>query len=124
MLPAPPEHLKVLQRTSRSLYLQWRIPSSLLNFQPGLHHRILYKCEYGPRKWKLAAIIGSHKEKMNFNLTRLAHANAMCNIKVALRSGTALPNDESMWSANATVNKRLGTDGKKNNNQIFFSYYK
>lgn len=118
VLPAPPEHLRVLSNTSSSILLQWRIPSALENFPPGLHHRVLYQCEYGPKEWKLAQILCLKDEcgrvrKMQFNLTGLPHAHALCDIRVSLRSAKALQDDESMWSANASITARVGSTGKK-----------
>lgn len=126
VIPAPPERLRVLNKTSKSLYLQWRVPSSLTFFPPGVDHRILYRCEYESKKWKSYLILHTYNvRRINFNLTRLAHANAMCNVKVSLRSAMALPNDESMWSANATISARLKTEGKKSyQNYISSSYHK
>lgn len=120
MYPAPPEELRVLNHTSNSIFLQWRIPSALENFPPGLHHRVLYQCEYGPKDvWNLAEILclqtscnHSDSKKMSFNLIGLPHAHALCDIRVSLRSAKASPDDESMWSANASITARVGSTGK------------
>lgn len=119
VLPAPPENLRVLNTTSSSLFLQWKIPSSLEHFPPGLHHRVLYQCEYGPRDvWNLAAILClhtscDHSKKMHFNLTGLPHAHTLCDIRVSLRSARASQDDESMWSGNASITARVGSTGKR-----------
>lgn len=120
MLPAPPQHLRVLGNTSSSILLQWRVPRALENFPPGLQHRVLYQCEYGPKEWKLAKVLCVQPEencervkKIQFNLTDLPHAHALCDIRVSLRSAKALPDDENMWSANASITARIGTTGKK-----------
>lgn len=116
--PGPPEDLRVLNHTSSSIFLQWKIPSALEHFPPGLHHRILYQCEYGPKDvWNLADILCLHtvcgnSKEMYFNLSGLPHAHALCDIRVSLRSARASPDDESMWSANASITARVGSTGK------------
>lgn len=117
MYPAPPRNLRVVSNTSSSIYLQWRVPRALEHFPGGLHQRVLYQCEYGPKEWKLAGILCVHDEceldkKMSFNLTGLPHAHALCDIRVSLRSGSAAKQDlESMWSANASITVHVGSTG-------------
>lgn len=97
--------------------MQWKVPSALETFPSGLHHRVLYQCEYGPKEWKLAEILCVHihcnsSRRMTFNLTGLPYAHALCDIRVSLRSAKALQSDESMWSANASITARVGSTGK------------
>lgn len=117
MRPGPPVNLQYTSKTWNSIYLQWKIPNALEHFPPGLHHRVLYQCEHGPKVWHLAAIIDGHNgtdksKRMRYNLTVLCHAYEFCDIRVSLRSAKALQDDESMWSANASITVRLGSKGK------------
>ncbi|KAJ8936498.1 hypothetical protein NQ314_012362 [Rhamnusium bicolor] len=46
VLPNPPENLTAVATSPHSIRLSWVIPSSMVNFATGLHHRILFQCEY------------------------------------------------------------------------------
>ncbi|EFA12822.1 cytokine receptor [Tribolium castaneum] len=105
VLSGPPENLTVINTTSSSIYLYWMVPLSMRTFWPGVHHRILYQCEYYEKKWHFGGEIKENPKRYEiyFNLTNLKYAHALCDIRVSLRSAKALPSDESMWSNNASI---------------------
>lgn len=47
-----------------------------------------------------------------FNLTDLKYAHTLYDIRVAIRSNAADPDDESMWSGNASVVVRTDSKSK------------
>ncbi|KAJ3639518.1 hypothetical protein Zmor_002874 [Zophobas morio] len=110
VLSGPPEKLKAESATASSILLSWVVPLSMQTFPPGVHHRILYQCEYDEKKWKYGDILlkQPHK-KVTYNLTGLPYAHALCDIRVSLRSAKALPSDESMWSRNASITFRTSS---------------
>ncbi|XP_063928126.1 cytokine receptor-like isoform X1 [Zophobas morio] len=107
----PPENLMAESVTPSSVYLSWRVPSSMQTFPPGVHHRILYQCKYGKKEWKLGGMLTgrSFRGRTSFNLTNLPNAHTICEIRVSLRSAKALPDDKSMWSRNASITVRTGS---------------
>lgn len=114
VLSGPPENLTVISTTPSSIYLYWIVPPSMQTFPPGVHHRILYQCEYYEKKWHFGGLITKNPQKheIYFNLTDLKYAHNLCDIRVAIRSAKALANDESMWSNNASITVR--TSSKSN----------
>lgn len=56
-----------------------------------------------------------------FNLTGLKYAHALYDIRVAIRSNAADPDDEPMWSRNATTVIRTDSKSKRFLNFIFFT---
>ncbi|RZB38682.1 cytokine receptor, partial [Asbolus verrucosus] len=111
VLSGPPENLTALSTTPSSIYLYWMVPLSMQTFPPGVHHRILYQCEYDEKKWRFGGELTDKPTSAErfFNLTNLKHAHALCDIRISLRSSKALADDESMWSRNASITVRTSS---------------
>lgn len=113
VLSGPPENLTVLSATPSSIYLHWEVPHPMQVIRDGVHHRILYSCEYESTEFQQAALIvvKAHEKSKYFNLTNIKHPHSLCEIKVSLRTAKALPNDETMWSKNTTITARTLSRG-------------
>lgn len=107
MLSGPPENLTVLSITPSSIYLHWEVPHPMELIPGGLHHRVIYSCEYESPKFQQALIVDHALETSKyFNITNIKHPYSECQINVTLRAAKALPNDEKMWSKNTTITRR------------------
>lgn len=105
VLSGPPENLTYVNKTSESIYLYWSVPNPMQAFPPGLQHRVMYQSEYGEKNWQFGGIIGL-TNPVYFNLTGLKYAHALYDIRIAMRSNAAEPDDESMWSKNSSITVR------------------
>lgn len=104
VVPNAPQNLRATALSPHSIQLFWQLPSSMKTFPPGVHHRILYQCEYYEKKWQFGGLITNQtkNENITFVLTNLKYAHALCDIRVSMRSAKADVNDEWAWSENAT----------------------
>ncbi|XP_034948371.1 cytokine receptor [Chelonus insularis] len=98
VIPAKPEDLSVINKTSESALLYWSVPFPMQNFPPGLHHRIAYQHQWDRQKtWQVINIDDDvHEDKRYYNLTGLEFANTVYDVRVFLKS--ALAKEEDRWS--------------------------
>lgn len=108
VIPNAPQHLNASATSPHSIQLSWQLPSSMKTFPPGVHHRILYQCEYYPKEWQFGGLITNQtkSENITFVLTNLKYAHALCDIRVSMRSAKADPKNEWAWSEYATRTER------------------
>ncbi|KAJ8955446.1 hypothetical protein NQ318_003545 [Aromia moschata] len=82
----------------------------MLNFQPGLRHRIWYQSDFNKNVWEYGGLITTYPEKnsgpVEFDLENLKYPHALYDIRVSMMSKVADENDENMWSDNATITVR------------------
>ncbi|KAJ8973280.1 hypothetical protein NQ317_019546 [Molorchus minor] len=113
ILPNAPENLTAIATSPHSVHLKWVLPYHMGNFHQGLQHRILYQCEYYEKVWQFGGMVTDPNKtvkKHEFELTELKYAHALCDIRVSSRIKAANPNDESLWSENATTTVRTLSD--------------
>ncbi|XP_008561021.1 interleukin-6 receptor subunit beta [Microplitis demolitor] len=98
VIPAKPEHLSVINKTSNSALLYWSVPFPMEFFPPGLHHKIAYKSQLDPKDtWKVIEITDHvHQNKKYYNLTDLKYPNSAYDVRVSIKS--ALVKGNNKWS--------------------------
>ncbi|KAG5899472.1 hypothetical protein JTB14_015324 [Gonioctena quinquepunctata] len=110
VIPNPPENLTVVSTSPHSIHLTWVIPKMMVYFKPGVHHRILYQCEYYEKKWEFVYITDWEKnETLEYDLNNMKYAHAVCDVRISMRSAVAV-DDETMWSYYASKTVRTKSD--------------
>ncbi|CAD6201388.1 GSCOCT00000191001.2-RA-CDS [Cotesia congregata] len=97
-IPAKPDNLTVVNKTTESALLYWAVPFPMQNFPPGLHHKIAYQHQWDRLKtWQIINITnGLHEDKKFYNLTGLEYANTVYDVRVFMKSAIAKGDDK--WS--------------------------
>ncbi|XP_011695047.1 PREDICTED: cytokine receptor isoform X2 [Wasmannia auropunctata] len=106
VIPAKPHNLTLISKTSESALLYWEIPFPMATFPVGIHHKIMYQHQWDLEKHWNVINITSHKNKEQWlwNLTRLEYANTVYDVRVYLKSATAVRPDR--WSDFSVVTFR------------------
>ncbi|XP_046481317.1 cytokine receptor-like [Neodiprion pinetum] len=106
VIPAKPVGLSVVNKTSSSVLLHWKVPYPMGVFPPGLHHKVSYQSEWDdPKKWETKYITTKVRENVKyFNLSDLPYANAAYKVRVFGKSSLAV--GEGKWSESSNLNFR------------------
>ncbi|XP_024884406.1 uncharacterized protein LOC112462719 [Temnothorax curvispinosus] len=98
VIPAKPYNLTLINKTSESALLYWELPFPMATFPVGVHHKIMYQHQWDhERNWKVVNITHpKNREQWLFNLTGLEYANTVYDVRIYLKSSTAVRTDR--WS--------------------------
>ncbi|KYN30898.1 Cytokine receptor [Trachymyrmex septentrionalis] len=106
VIPAKPNNLTLISKTSESALLHWELPFPMATFPVGVHHKIMYQHQWDHEKdWKVINITHpKNKEQWLYNLTGLEYANTVYDVRIYLKSSTAVRPDR--WSEFSVVTFR------------------
>ncbi|XP_011874868.1 PREDICTED: cytokine receptor [Vollenhovia emeryi] len=106
VIPAKPYNLTLINKTSESALLYWELPFPMATFPVGVHHKIMYQHQWDHEKdWKIINITHPKaREHWLYNLTGLEYANTVYDVRIYLKSSTAIRTDR--WSDFSVVTFR------------------
>ncbi|XP_039307357.1 uncharacterized protein LOC105199782 isoform X2 [Solenopsis invicta] len=106
VIPKPPANLTLINKTSESAYLYWQLPFPMETFPVGVHHKIMYQHQWNREKdWKVINITHpKSRDHWFYNLTGLEYANTVYDVRIYLKSSTAIRQDR--WSDFSVVTFR------------------
>ncbi|KYN26832.1 Cytokine receptor [Trachymyrmex cornetzi] len=106
VIPAKPHNLTLINKTSESALLHWELPFPMATFPVGVHHKIMYQHQWDHEKdWKVINITHpKNREQWLYNLTGLEYANTVYDVRIYLKSSTAVRPDR--WSEFSVVTFR------------------
>ncbi|KYQ54930.1 Cytokine receptor [Trachymyrmex zeteki] len=109
VIPAKPYNLTLINKTSESALLHWELPFPMATFPVGVHHKIMYQHQWDHEKdWKVINITHpKNKEQWLYNLTGLEYANTVYDVRIYLKSSTAVRPDR--WSEFSVVTFRTSS---------------
>ncbi|PSN47868.1 hypothetical protein C0J52_01267 [Blattella germanica] len=99
VLPAPPTDLMIVNTTTNSTFLKWKVPFPMQLFPPGILHKIEYQSQWDSMStWLVAntSFLPLHSENHTYNLSGLKYANSLYDVRVYMRSPAAVGEDK--WS--------------------------
>ncbi|XP_018407282.1 PREDICTED: uncharacterized protein LOC108783250 [Cyphomyrmex costatus] len=109
VIPAKPYNLTLINKTSESALLHWELPFPMATFPVGVHHKIMYQHQWDHEKdWKVINITHpKNREQWLYNLTGLEYANTVYDVRIYLKSSTAVRSDR--WSEFSVVTFRTSS---------------